>query len=233
MLFGNSAALRVLRGQPVPAPLFNEEKEAAVGMGEQRRSEFALGRQCARMALAALGVPPISLPRGLRGAPVWPAGYIGSISHCDDFYCAVAGKTSDVIGLGIDVERIQPIEPELTDLICVRDETRRLSALTKVPGVDWANIFFSAKEAVYKCLFPLHGTFLEFGDISLALSVNASRSGGNFCVVELPSLTTDVRLDRLLGRWTVGAGFVLAGIAAVTSVDDCPRVRSAARHLRS
>lgn len=231
MLFGDYAVTRILRGRPLPLPLFNEEEETAVGMGEQRRIEFALGRQCARMALTVFGLPPAALPRGSGGAPVWPTGYTGSISHSTDFYCAVAGKTSDVKGLGIDVEPIQRFEPELIDLICSRDETRRISVLTKVPGVDWANIFFVAKEAIYKCLFPLHGAFLEFREISLDFSVNASGSGGDFCVVDLPSFPVDVDLDLLVGRWMVGTGFVLAGVAAMASADGYRRLPSIASHF--
>ncbi|MGW7821409.1 4'-phosphopantetheinyl transferase family protein [Streptomyces puniciscabiei] len=55
----------------------------------KRRREFATARVCARRALQALGLPPAPIPPGSNGAPQWPAGVVGSITHRRR-YCAAA-----------------------------------------------------------------------------------------------------------------------------------------------
>src|SRR5438874_13378259 len=64
------------------APLLGPEAAAVASAVPSRQREFATGRACARQALAALGVAPVPLDRGAGGAPAWPAGGVGSITHC-------------------------------------------------------------------------------------------------------------------------------------------------------
>ena len=51
------------------------------GCTERRRHEFSAGRGCAQAAMAALGVPAEPVFWNRHGAPIWPAGTVGSISH--------------------------------------------------------------------------------------------------------------------------------------------------------
>jgi 4'-phosphopantetheinyl transferase EntD len=48
----------------------------------QRRAEFATARHCARNALAELEVAPAPILTGANREPVWPHGFVGSITHC-------------------------------------------------------------------------------------------------------------------------------------------------------
>ena len=47
----------------------------------KRRRDFALGRSCARAALAELGHGEAVIAKGDDGAPLWPPGIAGSITH--------------------------------------------------------------------------------------------------------------------------------------------------------
>lgn len=114
---------------PLPPP--SEDGEAGTAAMEQRRVEFALGRNCARLALAALGAPSTALTRSANGVPLWPDGFTGSISHCASLGCAAVGRARDVRGLGIDVEPAEPFEKELVQRVCRRDELQRIAALGK------------------------------------------------------------------------------------------------------
>jgi 4'-phosphopantetheinyl transferase EntD len=71
------------------ATLFPEEKTFIAKAVDKRRREFTTARGCARAALAALGLPPAPIVPGPRGAPQWPTGVVGSITHCAG-YCAWA-----------------------------------------------------------------------------------------------------------------------------------------------
>jgi len=67
--------------------LFPEEEAVIANAVDKRRREFATARACARAALAKLGLPPVPIVPGFRGAPQWPSGVVGSITHCAG-YCA-------------------------------------------------------------------------------------------------------------------------------------------------
>jgi 4'-phosphopantetheinyl transferase EntD len=74
----------------VGAYLFPEEQAVIVNAVEARRREFGTVRRCAREALASLGYPPAPLLPGQERAPQWPAGIVGSMTHCTDYRAAVA-----------------------------------------------------------------------------------------------------------------------------------------------
>lgn len=151
-----------------PPPLWSAEISAAASMSGKRRREFAAGRHCAREALAQLGHEAVPVPVGPGRAPVWPPGIIGSISHTDDIAIAAVGRASDLCSLGIDVESADPLERDLLKLVCREEELAALTANNLQPEVG-AKLIFSAKESVYKCLWPLTGMFLEFDAISIRI----------------------------------------------------------------
>jgi 4'-phosphopantetheinyl transferase EntD len=142
-------------------------------MAPRRRTQFVAGRSLAREALERLGCPPTALPRGAAGAPVWPSGFVGSITHCgegEDGWCAVAvARSADCRSLGLDAELNQPLSPSLVDRI-LRPAERRLP---EIEAAGLAAVFFSVKEALYKALNPLTGVFLDFHDVEVGLDRDA------------------------------------------------------------
>ncbi len=118
--------------------------------------------------MAQLGHEAVPVPVGPGRAPVWPPGIIGSISHTDDIAIAAVGRASDLCSLGIDVESADPLERDLLKLVCREEELAALTANNLQPEVG-AKLIFSAKESVYKCLWPLTGMFLEFDAISIRI----------------------------------------------------------------
>jgi 4'-phosphopantetheinyl transferase EntD len=87
-----------------PVELFPSEAALLVTAVEKRRQEFATVRHCARLALAELGVAPAPILPGIRGAPIWPDGIVGSMTHCTGYRAAAVGRTTQVGGIGIDAE---------------------------------------------------------------------------------------------------------------------------------
>ncbi|RDL03122.1 hypothetical protein DER30_4679 [Streptomyces sp. HB202] len=65
--------------------LFATEQAVVEGVLDERRKEFTTVRGCARAALTALGVDPAPLVPGPLGAPGWPAGVVGSMTHCRNY----------------------------------------------------------------------------------------------------------------------------------------------------
>src|SRR4051812_24879633 len=80
--------------------LHPEEADAIKAAVPSRRHEFVLGRWCARQALAELGVMARAIPVGHQRMPVWPAGVVGSITHCRGFVGAVVAPADQLRAIG-------------------------------------------------------------------------------------------------------------------------------------
>jgi len=129
----------------------------------KRRAEFLAGRFAARQALALLGVDGAP-GRNDDGSPRWPDRIVGSITHgAERALCAVA-KAGDVRAIGIDAERLlgEGAKDGLLARICDDDERALLGLSLAPPEHQLVTFAFSAKESLYKCLFPLVGRFMDF-----------------------------------------------------------------------
>lgn len=129
----------------------------------KRRAEFLAGRWAARTALGALGFEATPGRRD-DGAPSWPAEVVGSITHgAERVHCAVA-RTAQLRSIGIDAERLmaESASTELRARICSPAERALLSASIAAPEHHLVTFAFSAKESLYKCLYPLMGRFMDF-----------------------------------------------------------------------
>jgi len=132
---------------------------------EARRASGA-ARIAARHLLDELGADGYApLPRSPSGAPVWPSGIIGSLAHDEAFALAAAARRGRLVGLGVDVEPAEPLPQEIVDMVLSEAERRE----TGDDGVAH-RLVFVAKEAVYKAIHPLDGSWLDFPDIEIRLA---------------------------------------------------------------
>ena len=142
----------------------------------RRRLEFATGRHCAQSALAALGAGAAVLGRENDGRPRWPQGIVGSISHCEGACIAAAAEDQSFAMLGIDVELRAPLPEGVLAQVASREEVAALPyhafPMSRPAPLD--TILFSAKESVFKALYPSLQRFFGFEDVLLTLSENRS-----------------------------------------------------------
>lgn len=192
-----------------PPPLFPEEEPWIARAVPRRRREFAAGRWCARLALARLGLPDVPLPATLDRLPRWPPGTVGSIAHSDTLCIAAVAWRARVQALGVDTEPWQPLEEELWPLVCTPNELGWLMWQPPRLRRYLVRALFSAKEATYKCQYPLTGTMLDFPDLEVALDL----PGGRFAVTfrrspgaRFPTGTT------LHGALLLHAGHIVTGL---------------------
>ena len=184
--------------------MFSTEAAAVAGAVAERRREFGSVRYCARTALRQLGVPPVPILPGADRAPRWPAGVVGSMTHCAGYRAAVVARSHELGGVGIDAEPHAALPADMLDLVLRDEERARLLTLAGAePGRHWDRIVFCAKEAVYKAWFPLTGRWLDFEDVSITVH---------------PDGTFEARLigdgpRDLEGRWKVDRGLILAAIS--------------------
>ncbi|HEY5987192.1 MAG TPA: 4'-phosphopantetheinyl transferase superfamily protein [Streptosporangiaceae bacterium] len=204
------AVAEAFRDDPA-AQLFAEEEAVVARAVDKRRQEFATVRACARAALAELGEPPAPILPGLRGAPQWPAGITGSITHCEGYRAAGVAKTRDVLVLGLDAEPNEALPGGILDVIALDKERAQIAGLgVTEPRVCWDRLLFCAKESVYKAWFPLTQRWLDFE----AADITIDASGGTFTarlLVPGPVLAGS-RLTELHGRWLADRGLVATAI---------------------
>jgi enterobactin synthetase component D len=132
----------------------------------RRLTEFIAGRRCAREALDLLTGAPSYPDMAKDRAPIWPGGIVGSISHCQDRAIAVVGRAERYRGLGVDIEKLltkaeaQDIaQHALTDI-----EQQRFGRDINPFAVSLA---FSAKESLFKALYPVVRRFCSFNTSEL------------------------------------------------------------------
>ncbi|MEW2085742.1 4'-phosphopantetheinyl transferase superfamily protein [Streptomyces sp. NPDC005283] len=189
--------------------LFPEEQAVVANAVEKRQTEFATVRACARDALAALGHPPVPLVPGERGAPSWPAGVVGSMTHCAGYRAAVVARSSDVATLGIDAEPNHALPEGVLPAIGRPEDLTALAALPNSAGIAWDRILFSAKESVYKAWFPVARQWLDFEDATVTIDPD-----GTFTArILIPGPTLSGRpLTALSGRWAADDSLVMTAV---------------------
>jgi 4'-phosphopantetheinyl transferase EntD len=194
------------------APLFAEEEAIVSRSVEKRRREFTTARACARDALARLGVEPQAIPSSPRGAPQWPDGIVGSITHCDQLCACAVARSAQLLTIGIDAELDAPLPRGVLADIALSQEREQLQALMREePGLSWDRLLFSAKESVYKAWFPLTQSWLGFEDAELTIN-REQRSFSARLRVPGPRLGGR-QLGGFSGRWLARDGLLLTAIA--------------------
>jgi enterobactin synthetase component D len=129
---------------------------------KKRQREFVAGRYCAARALQIAGYKSdVELPIGEDKLPNWPSGWTGSISHCKTITIAVAGETSWHSSLGVDVEEWMDthVAKRVQSEIGLPSELALFQDLSPHHALT---LLFSAKEALYKTLYPLVRQFFDF-----------------------------------------------------------------------
>ncbi len=195
--------------------LLPEEEAVIADAVEKRRREFGAVRHCARTALARLGHPPVALLPGEQGAPQWPSGVVGSMTHCNGYRAAAVGRSCEVITIGIDAEPHRPLPAGVLASVARPEELGQLSMLSKTDlSVHWDTVLWSCKESVYKAWFPLTGRRLDFEDASVTIDpVTASFSAR---LLVSPPVVAGSPLRGFYGRWVVGNGLLVSAIGLLS-----------------
>ncbi|WP_405808610.1 4'-phosphopantetheinyl transferase superfamily protein [Streptomyces sp. NBC_00210] len=196
-----------------PPALFPEEEALIAESVDARRREFGTVRACARTALQRIGIPPAPILPGLGGAPQWPDGIVGSMTHCSGYRAAAVAHAADLVTIGLDAEPNQPLPNDgVEESVTLAEERGRLRALAAYrPEVCWDRLLFSAKESVYKAWFPLTGRWLDFDEA--AISIDPVGGGFTARLLVPGPVVNGTRLSGFSGNWLVRNGLIVTAIA--------------------
>jgi enterobactin synthetase component D len=135
---------------------------------ENRRLQFLIGRFCAYQSLREAGFnESFDLPIDPHGAPLWPKGFVGSITHTTHFIAAAVASTKTHRGLGIDAQLIMSEQTFQTIKGKILNPSEAMITIDGWKPEELATLIFSFKESIYKCLRPLCGNFFGFTDAEI------------------------------------------------------------------
>ena len=140
---------------------------------EKRQQEYATGRRCAESLLKKLGNGEQVWTNPDR-SPKWPKGFAGSISHSPNWVWAAVGKSWEVLSIGIDTESVAT--KQTREQIQFEIATPREMEVCQSIQLSTEQIFtvaFSAKEAFFKCCYPLFGEYFGFEHASIESATNS------------------------------------------------------------
>ena len=163
--------------------LLPEEQAIAESFGSQkRRAEFTLGRICAHVALSRFGLESEPILRNPETRdPCWPDSVWGSITHSAGFAAVAVGLKKEIKGVGIDLESFsRSVDFKIRRHVCVDSELELLESLPIKQANRALRIIFSAKESIFKCIYPGTKTYLTFKDA--AVSVNETEKNFSFII---------------------------------------------------
>jgi len=151
---------------------------------QKRRDEFTLGRICAHEALSRFGLESEPILRNPETRePCWPDSVWGSITHSTGFAAVAVGLKKEINGVGIDLESFsRSVDFKISQHICVDSELEWLESLPTKQANRALRIIFSAKESIFKCIYPGTKTYLSFKDA--AVSVNETEKNFTFTILK-------------------------------------------------
>ncbi|GAA3756283.1 4'-phosphopantetheinyl transferase family protein [Streptomyces tremellae] len=195
--------------------LFPEEQAVVARAVDKRRREFTTVRELARTAMAELGVAPAPLLPDRRGAPRWPEGLVGSMTHCDGYRAVAVARAADIHAVGIDAEPNLPLPEGVLDAVTVPAERARIAELgASHPEVAWDRLVFSLKETIFKAWFPRTRYELDFSEAEVTPVPEGAGAGTFGFALALEREGPDPRwLSAARGRWTTGDGVLVTALA--------------------
>lgn len=138
--------------------------------------EFTAGRVLARAALAMLGVPAGELLADVHGVPLWPTGVTGCITHGAGRVAVAVALRSEVRAVGIDMEAVARFHRELeTQMLSAMEIEQHLAGMSDSERQARSAVLFCAKEAWFKCQFPLTGRRIGFLDAQVDVDWDSCR----------------------------------------------------------
>ena len=97
--------------------LLHEEMASLSFPAIERRRASGAARRVARELMNSMGFAGLPILRSTFGAPIWPAGVVGSMAHDDRIAVAAVGLQRDLDAVGIDIEPAVPLPPDMLELI--------------------------------------------------------------------------------------------------------------------
>lgn len=216
-IFASDVVTAISRIGFEPDALFAQERAYIGKASISRQREFATGRLLARSLLARIGILDTPLLVNEDRSPAWPATAVGSISHAGEVCIVVLAVGGEVLGLGVDLEHNEPLEPELIDSTCTANEGEWLGQRSHLARGFLARVIFSAKECALKCQYALTRSQLEYDDLEIEMDLGCQTFTAR---VRGPAGRQLPENGVLYGRYRASGRWIVSGITLRRSAID-------------
>ncbi|NRA59572.1 MAG: 4'-phosphopantetheinyl transferase superfamily protein [Psychrobium sp.] len=153
----------------------------------KRKSEYLAGRYCAKKALEKVNIYNVNIMPDNDRCPLWPSHVLGSITHTKDHAFSAVASKNNYKYLGIDFEEfMSPITATSIYSRIINNAEYCLIAKNNLSFSKAVTLIFSAKESLFKALFPYVG---EYFDFTAAQIVNYSCENKSFELILCENLT--------------------------------------------
>ena len=153
-----------------------------------RKADFLAGRAMLKAAQNLLGLTDAQIGIGENRAPIWPDDRRGSLSHTHGLVASFLTSRQD-LSLGVDVETIATgnSAKAIKQQVLSHAERKMIDAADDWPLNMLTTLAFSAKETLFKALYPQVKSFFGFdaaelketpGEGTITLRLRRSLSGG-------------------------------------------------------
>lgn len=149
--------------------LYTEEKKLVMKQGFSRLMDFCKGRYCAHQALEKIGCHAFPILRDEFGAPIWPEGITGSISHSGDVAAAVVARKTNIQGIGLDLQKRAIFPSAVLSVLFHDDEVASFLSIPTDLADLYAYAIFSAKESAIKCFYAAREYLAYLNEIVIAM----------------------------------------------------------------
>lgn len=172
VLCGPHSVYWIPKDTDIPQNLFleglhaKEQEMAKEFKAPTRKQEFLRARWLFRRVIKVKE----PLLKAKTGEPLWPQGFLGSISHKDGHVLFCKASTDSHHCLGMDIEKVNKVSEHLESKICTPEEGAiidRVSALARYKRQEVLALIFSFKEAIFKTHFPTGKKNFSFHDVTI------------------------------------------------------------------
>jgi 4'-phosphopantetheinyl transferase EntD len=160
---GACVIVEVTDADAAHAALAAAEQRWAAELSDRRRVDYIAGRTALHLALGD-AAPILSND---RGAPVLPAGWVGSVSHKGARAAALVAPAG-AGHIGIDLEVAAPPRQDIGRRILTPREAAALPDRGRA-----VTLRFAIKEAIYKAIDPYERRYVGFTEVELELAGDA------------------------------------------------------------
>ncbi|MGE0872192.1 MAG: 4'-phosphopantetheinyl transferase [Kofleriaceae bacterium] len=177
------------------AALPAREQAFAATLSDVRRRDLIVGRTALHDALAQLepSLAGAAILADDRGAPMLPAGWVGSVSHKGTRAAALVSRDHGA-RVGIDLElAVAPRQDIATRILTLREQQALLDRGTGT------TLRFSIKEAIYKAIDPYVRRYVAFTEVELDVAEGIAH------VTSTLDLDIDTTWRELDGHWLATA----------------------------
>ncbi len=174
-----------------------------------RKADYQAGRLAAYTALKIAGAPSLFVESTSQGIPVWPAGWKGSISHSSGRAMAVCIPHSSARIIGVDCEKISSSTANEIIEFITNIEERKILCRCELGYSKSTLVVFSAKESLFKALWPDVGRFFDFSAASL-FSLD--------CSAQTFKLQLNESLHPLWAKGTIISGYFRSDDGYITTL---------------